>query len=391
MTATPQSPVLPRTAVRIGLALSLMLLVVAAAAFTYATRVAQEGRHLAASATSVAITGKSCEPNELSVAAGRHVFQIENRSDRAVEWEILDGVMVLEERENIAPGFTQTLATRLEPGDYAITCGLLSNPRGRLHVLPAANAGAARKPDLAAYIGALAEYKVFLATETDAFVQAAGTFADAVKSGDLAAARTLYPPAEIAYAHLAPVSPLFSDLDAAIDARADAFGQREADPDFGGLHRLEYGLFSQGGTDGLAPVADKLAGDAALLKTRIHDLRIIPESMVSGSVAILERLAAPGPDFGDSPYAHGDLTSFEAAVTGVRKVFDLLRPIAAKSAPEIVTSLDKDFTVLGDMIAVRRAGASDALSDPAKAELGKAATVLAGDLTRLRETMDLTQ
>ncbi|TPM99738.1 iron uptake system protein EfeO [Mesorhizobium sp. B2-1-3A] len=391
MTATPQSPVLPRTAVRIGLALSLMLLVAAAAAFTYATRVAQKGRHLAASATSVAITGKSCEPNELSVTAGRHVFQIENRSDRAVEWEILDGVMVLEERENIAPGFAQTLATRLEPGDYAITCGLLSNPRGRLHVLPAANAGAAQKPDLAAYIGALAEYKVFLATETDAFVQAAGTFANAVKSGDLAAARTLYPPAEIAYVHLAPVSPLFSDLDAAIDARADTFGQREADPDFGGLHRLEYGLFSQGGTDGLAPVADKLASDAAQLKTRIHDLRIMPESMVSGSVAILERLAAPGPDFGDSPYAHGDLTSFEAAVTGVRKVFDLLHPIAARSAPEIVTSLDKDFTVLGDMIAVRRAGASDALSDPAKAELGKAATVLAGDLTQLRETMDLSQ
>ncbi|QKC93957.1 iron uptake system protein EfeO [Mesorhizobium sp. NZP2298] len=391
MTVTPQSPVLPRTAVRIGLALSLVLLVAAAAAFTHATRVAQKGRHLAASATSVAITGKSCEPNELSVTAGRHVFQIENRSDRAVEWEILDGVMVLEERENIAPGFTQTLATRLEPGDYAITCGLLSNPRGRLHVLPAANAGAVQKPDLAAYIGALAEYKVFLATETDAFVQAAGTFADAVKSGDLAAAKTLYPPAETAYAHLTPVSPLFSDLDAAIDGRADAFGQREADLAFGGLHRLEYGLFHQGSADSLAPVADRLVSDAASLKTRIHDLRIMPESMVSGSVAILERLTAPGPDFGDSPYAHGDLTSFEAAVTGVRKVFDLLRPVAVKTAPDIMASLDKDFAVLGDMIAMRRAEASDALSDPAKAELGKAATVLAGDLSRLRESMDLSQ
>ncbi|UVK55855.1 iron uptake system protein EfeO [Mesorhizobium sp. AR02] len=391
MITTPQSPALPSAAVRAGLAVSIALLLVAAAAFTYATRVAQKGRHDASSATLVAITEKSCEPNELTVAAGRHVFRIENRSDRAVEWEILDGVMVLEERENIAPGFTQTLATRLEPGDYAITCGLLSNPRGRLHVLPAANAGAVQKPDLAAFIGALAEYKVFLATETDAFVQAADAFTGAVKSGDLEAAKALYPPAETVYAHLAPVSPLFSDLDAAIDGRAEAFGQREADPDFGGLHRLEYGLFSQGSTDGLAPVADKFMGDAASLKTRVHDLRIMPESMVSGSVAILERFAAPGPGFGDSPYAHGDLTFFEAAVTGVRKVFDLLRPIAAKTAPDIVASLDKDFTVLGDMIAVRRAEASDVLSDPAKAELGKAATVLAGDLSRLRETMDLSQ
>ncbi|WP_137931258.1 iron uptake system protein EfeO [Mesorhizobium comanense] len=391
MSANPQTPALPRAAVRAGLAVSIALLLAAGAAFTYATQVAQKGRRDAASATTVAITGKSCEPNALTVQAGRHVFQIENRSDRAVEWEILDGVMVLEERENIAPGFTQTLATRLEPGDYAITCGLLSNPRGTLHVLPAADAGATRKPDLAAYIGALAEYKVFLSTQADAFETAAAAFAGAVKAGDVASAKALYPAAEAGYAHMAPVSPLFSDLDAAIDARAEAFGQSEADPGFGGLHRLEYGLFEQGSTNGLAPVADKLRSDAASLKARIHDLRIMPESMVSGSGAILQRLAAPGPGFGDSPYAHGDLTSFEAAFAGVRKVFDLLRPIAVRTAPDIVAALDRDFTVLGDMIATRRTEASDALPDSAKAGLGKAATVLAADLSRLRETMDLTQ
>jgi iron uptake system EfeUOB component EfeO/EfeM len=52
----------------------------------------------------VAINAKSCEPNELTVPAGRSIFEIVNNSDRTVEWEILDGVMVLEERENIAPG-----------------------------------------------------------------------------------------------------------------------------------------------------------------------------------------------------------------------------------------------------------------------------------------------
>lgn len=232
---------------------------------------------------------------------------------------------------------------------------------------------------------------MYLATQADAFETAATAFAGAVKSGNVTAARALYAPAEAAYARMAPASPLFSDLDAAIDARAEAFGQREADPEFGGLHRLEYGLFSQGSTERLAPVADKLVSDAASLKTRIHDLRIMPESMISGSGAILERLAAPGPAFGDSPYAHGDLTSFEAAFAGVRKVFDLLRPTAIKTAPDIVAALDRDFAVLGDMIATRRAEASDALSNPAKAELGKAATVLAGDLSRLRETMDLSQ
>jgi len=389
MSTTTQSRELPRNAVRAGLALSLLLLILAAAAFYYATLAAQKGRHDATAATMVTITGQACEPNAFTVTAGRNVFQIANKSGRVVEWEILDGVMVLEERENIAPGFTQTLATRLEPGDYAITCGLLSNPRGTLHVLSAAKAEPARKPNLTAFIGALAEYKVFLAAGTNAFADAANALASAVRSGDLAAAKAAYLPAQLAYAHVAPVSPLFSDLDTAIDGRADAFGQGEADPAFGGLHRLEYGLFAQGSLAGLAPVADKLAGDAAALKARVHGLRIMPQSMVSGSAAILERIAGPG--IGDSPYAHGDLSSFEATTAGARKAFDLLRPVAARTAPGIVAAIDADFAGLDKIIAARRADGSDALSDPAKAELGKAATMLATDLSRLRETMDLSQ
>ena len=90
------------------------------------------------SAVTVTVTGRTCEPNDLTVPAGRNTFGIVNASDRAVEWEILDGVMVVEERENIAPGFSQTLTAKLAPGHYAITCGLLSNPRGALHVTTSA-------------------------------------------------------------------------------------------------------------------------------------------------------------------------------------------------------------------------------------------------------------
>jgi iron uptake system EfeUOB component EfeO/EfeM len=63
-----------------------------------------------------------------------------------VEWEILDGVLVVEERENIAPGLSQVINANLLPGDYAITCGLLSNPRGTLHVTPTAESDARPRP-----------------------------------------------------------------------------------------------------------------------------------------------------------------------------------------------------------------------------------------------------
>ena len=43
------------------------------------------------------------------------------------------------------------------------------------------------------------------------------------------------------------------------DRRADDHEKKEQDPGFTGFHRIEYGLFSQQSTAGLAPIADKLA------------------------------------------------------------------------------------------------------------------------------------
>ena len=116
----------------LGVAGAAGLVLVAGAAFYFATLKAHSEK--ASGAVQVAITSKACEPNAISVLAGERTFQIANKSDRPVEWEILDGVMVVAERENIAPSFRQTLKVRLAPGDYEVTCGLLSNPRGALHV-----------------------------------------------------------------------------------------------------------------------------------------------------------------------------------------------------------------------------------------------------------------
>ena len=393
MSASPPADALPRLAVRAGLVLAALLLVAAAAAFFYASQIAAKARLArTAAATTVTITAHACEPNELTVAAGPNTFRIVNGSDRAVEWEILDGVMVVEERENIAPGFTATLGARLAAGDYAVTCGLLSNPRGRLHVTPSAAASAAsRKDDVAALIGALAEYKVYLATETAEFTRAAGLLSGAVAAGDLRAARALYEPARAGYAHIAPISEVFSDLDTAIDARADYFEQREADPAFGGLHRIEYSLFARGATQGLVPVAAKLATDAQSLQARIHDLRVTPDAMIGGAASVMNRFATEGAGLEEDRYAHTDIDSLAAALAGVRKIVGLLRPLEAKAHGDLVAALDADLATLDTTLASHRDGtgfvAYDRLDAAAKGDLAKQAATLAADLSRLRESM----
>ena len=89
-----------------------MLAIIAAAGvgtyFLVAKKEAAEGPK-PGDAVAIAVTATACDPNELTVPEGRTTFAITNKSNRAMEWEILQGVMVVEERENIAPGFTHTL------------------------------------------------------------------------------------------------------------------------------------------------------------------------------------------------------------------------------------------------------------------------------------------
>lgn len=383
-----------RNLVRIGLVLAVLLLVAAGAAFYYASRVSDKARHADAEGKiQVAINAKSCEPNELSVPAGRSVFEIVNKSDRTVEWEILDGVMVLEERENIAPGFKQTITAKLAPGEYQITCGLLSNPRGKLTVTPSAASDAekGKKLPLTAFIGALAEYQIYLAAEVAEFQKETGDLSAAVTSGNLEAAQAAYGPARAAYARIAPVSEAFSDLDTAINARADYFEKREQDAAFGGLHRIEYGLFEQKSADGLAPVADKLAQDAGALKERIRALRISPDRMLAGTASALNRFASTAGDTGEDRYARTDLHAFAGLVEGAAKTVDVLRPIVDKVDAKAFEGIDKELAAVNALLSANAGGNGfktyDNLSSDEKAKIKDGAASLAAQFSKLRDQL----
>jgi len=234
----------------------------------------------------VTIEDKVCKPNEITVPAGRTTFRIVNNSDRALEWEILDGIMVVEERENIAPGFAQTMRVKLRPGDYDITCGLLSNPRGKLHVTPSADSEAeAARPSAVNFLGALAEYRFYMVSQTSQLQDATEQLVAAIKAGNLKEAQALYAPAHQFYKRIEPMAEMFADLDQRINGRADYFEKREADPAFRGFHRLEYTLFGQPTPDlkALAPIADDLQADLGKLKERLSALDIKPERLASAA------------------------------------------------------------------------------------------------------------
>lgn len=395
--STPNTPqASPPRALRWAVAGSVVVMIAAGGLFYYASKMAAAKRQHNHDEVVVNINAHSCDPNELTVPAGRASFRIVNRSERAVEWEILDGVLVIEERENIAPGLSQVINANLQPGDYAITCGLLSNPRGVLHVTPtaASDAAAKAKPSMVAFVGPLSEFRVYLATQGSALIKAVTALNQAITSGDLAQAQALYLPARGAYQRLAPAAQRLAELDNSINARADYFEKREQDPAFVGFHRVEYALFQQRSPDGLNPVAERLLSDVTTLKQQLLAQSLPPEQLVSIVVRNLNTLADVRAASGEEErYSHADLNGFASNLETAHKVVELLRPMLSKSAPELLPKIDaalSDFdSVLNSFKAKDGYATYDTVSGAQRKQIADKAQALADALDGIDPALGL--
>lgn len=352
----PSQPASSRL-MRFVVAASALLVLAGLAAFWYASTLARKTPGHDAHVVRVVINDKTCTPNDITVPAGRTTFEIVNQSKRVLEWEILDGVMVLEERENIAPGFSQRMTARLSPGQFDITCGLLSNPRGTLVVTPSDTSRAeAAHPPLVRYIGALAEYKTYLVLRAGDLETAVTKLAGAIKDNDLGQAQALYAPAHQAYKRLEPMAALFSDLDVRINAHARYFEKREADPAFTGFHRIEHGLFGQQSVNGLAASAGQLQADVGTLKQRLRTQALQPGQLAGSAAKLLQREADNLSSAAQDSDTLDTASSLQGVADGTRKIAGLLAPLLEKSSPSLQKDIDRHFNELEAALAPYRDG-----------------------------------
>ena len=377
-----------------AVAASALLALAGGAAFYYASAFnAEASRGQVADAT-MTVVPAGCSPNELSVPGGYRSFEIVNQSDRPIEWEILDGVMVLAERENIAPGFRQTLSVQLRPGDYQMACGLLSNPRGILHVLPSDEAStAASEVTIRKFLGPLSEYRVTTILGAGKAVSAAEKLRDAIAAGDLDAAKQAWRAARLPYRQIEPLAYRISDLENRIDPLPTYLDQRESDPGFTGYHRLEYGLFAEASTDGLLPVAERLVSDLEALKTRLKDLAIDPALLMSAPADMARLLADTQVIVGEDSYAGTDLEEFLVSADALARLKTLFDPLLGDIDPQLQARLNADFAALDAALAhLGTPGdfpAYDTLDAQARKTLAGHFAALADDFAALPQALEM--
>ena len=259
-----------------------------------------------------------------------------------------------------------------------------------LSLSPLASFAATAPLDL---VGPVSDYKIYVTEEIGELVTQTQAFTDAINKGDLATAKKLYAPTRVHYEAIEPIAELFSDLDKAIDARADDHEKQEKDPGFTGFHRIEYALWVEKSTKNVGPIADKLMADVLELQKRVATLTFPPEKVVGGAAVLMEEVAATKISGEEDRYSHTDLWDFRGNFDGARKIVELVRPLIADKEADFLKMVDANFDTVDKTLLKYKDGDGyvtyDKLSEDDRKVLAAAVNTLAEDLSTLRGKLGL--
>jgi len=335
----------------------------------------------------VTATDSKCEVSRTEFPAGHVKISVENKGSKVTEVYLLfPDDRIVTERENIGPGTKQTVTAEVKAGDYLIACKPGMTGDGiRQDVKATGGTVAKRDPRLDK---AVAAYRSYAQAQADATLPKVKVFTDAVKAGDLEAAKKAYAPSRIGWERTEPVAESFGNIDPKVDVRADGL---EPGQEFTGWHRLEKSLWQDKKiTAEDKTLADQLVTDLTDWQTRVGKADITPTSMANGAKELLDEVATGKVTGEEERYSHTDLVDFKANVEGAQESYTLLKPVAGENDAALTKELDKQFAALNTLLDKYRADKTsyeftsyDKVGDADRKELSDAVNALAEPLSKL--------
>jgi iron uptake system component EfeO len=332
----------------------------------------------------VAAGDDSCDVAKADLDAGTHRFTVTNGGSKVTEFYVYaDGDRVMGEVENIAPGVARELLVQLPAGDYETACkpGMIGDGiRSTLTV--SGDAPSLSQDETLAQAGT--DYQRYVQSQTGALVEQTTAFVNAVKAGDVAGAKALYPVARTYWERIEPVAESFGDLDPIIDGRE---GDQAEGEDFTGFHRLEQALWQTGDVSAMGPYADQLLTNVQEIATRADDVQLDPLQLANGAKALLDEIANGKITGEEDRYSHTDLWDFAANLEGSQAAVQALRPYLAENDADLVAEIDDRFAATGQELAQYRSGDGWTLYDQLTEEqlrgLSDSITALTGSVSQV--------
>ncbi|MEU8331369.1 iron uptake system protein EfeO [Micromonospora sp. NPDC048839] len=295
----------------------------------------------------------ACEVGSTDLGAGTATFKITNSGAKVTEFYVYaDGDRVMGEVENIAPGLSRELHVELPAGTYQTACKPGMSGKGIRGALKVSGSAQPLTAD-AALAGAAENYQRYVKSQTDALLDKTEEFVTAVKAGDVAKSKTLYPVARTYWERIEPVAEIFGDLDPKIDGREEVI---EEGMEFTGFHRIEKDLWQSGDISKDGPIADRLLVDVKEIVTKANAEKLSPLQLANGAKELLDEVASGKITGEEDRYSHTDLWDFAANLEGSKAAVSALRPALQQRSPELVTQLDTEFANVETLLGKHRDG-----------------------------------
>ncbi|MBB2740383.1 UNVERIFIED_ORG: iron uptake system component EfeO [Microbispora rosea subsp. rosea] len=301
----------------------------------------------------VAATDTECKVAKSDLAAGTSTFSITNNGTKVTEFYVYaTGDRVMGEVENIVPGLTREVVVELPAGVYETACKPGMTGKGIRGPLKVSGEHKPLTGD-ARLAEAVASYKRYIKSQSDTLLDKTKEFTEAVKAGDVAKAKELYPVARTYWERIEPVAEVFGDLDPAIDARENDVPDGE---EWTGFHRIEKDLWVKKDVGGDGPIADKLMTDVNTIVTKAATVDLSPVQLANGAKGLLDEVATGKITGEEDRYSHTDLWDFDANLQGSKAAVQALRPVLEERDAELVKTLDAKFADAENALAAHRSG-----------------------------------
>ncbi|MEV0371556.1 iron uptake system protein EfeO [Streptomyces sp. NPDC050636] len=299
-------------------------------------------------AIKVTASDTACKLSKKEFPAGHVRLAVENKGSKITEvYVYAPGDRIVTERENIGPGTSVQITAEIKAGTYEIACkpGMKGEGIRQKVTVSGKGATAKRDPKLDA---AVAAYRKYVQEQADETLPKAKKFAQAVKAGDIEAAKKTYALSRVGWERTEPVAESFGDIDPKVDVREDGLSDGQK---WTGWHKLEKALWkTKAISDDDAKLADQLIADLKDWQKRVGTAEINPTTMANGAKELLDEVATGKVTGEEERYSHTDLLDFQANVEGAKKAYELLKPVASKNDPELAKELDKQFAAIGERL-----------------------------------------
>jgi high-affinity iron transporter len=331
-----------------------------------------------ASAATVTVTKTSCAQDWTTAQTGSQTITVTNQSGLAGEINLDNSAgAVVAEIETIGPATTAPMSATLSAGTYTIKCLMGSMPATSSQSVTVAAATtksggsgsstpvAVKPVTVADLTPANKEYEAYAATQLSALAGEVADIQAALRRGDTSSAERLWLTAQEDWERVGASYDSFGDLGEAVDGLPSAYQGGVNDPQFQGLHRLEYGLWHGQSAAELEKVTATLAKNIATVRKNLDtdDLAGDPTNLPIRGHEIMEDALRDHLSGMDDEGAGAAYPMTAADVQIDRTAIGWMAPLLNQREPGLVTTIDSQLNALQSALDATRDGSGwDTLS-----------------------------